>query len=488
MPGPVGTRLDGSLPRDEPNSAPWLIAFAILLVSAAVAPLGPWLVDMDPYHAVLAVTHASVCAVGAAVAVHQRFRPVLLVASVFPYCWLVVPSVYQISHGLAAWGDPGVTLDFSATLRAQLVLGLGQAFLLVGYLTVVRPRRESEAREWSVAADSRRRILVIASLMTAATLVLIPFVVAQVGGVSALFTSRAELNQSLAASGVQQGDQATRALIKTVPAALATSSLVLLVWLVRSSERGDPLRLRAGAVAGVTFLALLVVANPFAYSRFQVLAAFGPVALAVLRPRTRGTALTWLVGLCTAFLLAYPAASYFRLGTDTGASGPLLASKDYDGFQQAINTVTFVDQEGISYLMHLVSGLLFFIPRAIWTAKARPSAFEVAAERGYTFQNLSMPFPSEAYLDGGWIAVVLVMALLGLLFGLLDRAWVEQSRFAVVATYLALAQVGLWRGPFGSLAPVFGFALGLLVFTVLTTGRSSGGDLSQGERQVAEVA
>ena len=113
-----------------------------------------------------------------------------------------------------------------------------------------------------------------------------------------------------------------------------------------------------------------------------------------------------------------------------------------------------------------MSGALFFIPRSIWTAKAVPSTFPVAEDRGYVFQNLSEPAPAEAYLDLGWPGVVVVLALLGVAFAALDRAWLAQSRASVVTAYLAVAQVGLWRGPFGSLAPVFGFTVALLLLAV----------------------
>ncbi len=226
------------------------------------------------------------------------------------------------------------------------------------------------------------------------------------------------------------------------------------------------MRLRAGTVAIVTTLLLFVVANPFVYSRYIVLAAFGTVAMTFFWPRGRKAALVWLLGLLMAFLLVYPAADLFRSQSSSSSNGPMLASKDFDGFQQTINTVTYVDTHGIANGSHLISGMLFFIPRAVWTSKAVPSAFPVAEERGYRFQNLSEPAPAEAYLDLGWAGVVGVMSLLGLGFAALDRAWQARSRASVIAAYLAVAQVGLWRGPFGSLAPVFGFTIILLLLAI----------------------
>jgi len=64
-----------------------------------------------------------------------------------------------------------------------------------------------------------------------------------------------------------------------------------------------------------------------------------------------------------------------------------------------------------------------------------------------------------------------VLALLGAAWSWLDRAWILQSRVAVITVYLAVAQVGLWRGPFGSLSGVFGFTVALLALAVLVTVR-----------------
>ena len=436
----------------------------LVLCSLAVVPLLPWLVDMQGYHAVVATLHAVLCAVGAAAAIAFGLRPVLLVASVFPYCWLVVPSVYQISHELAAWGDNTVTADFSATLRAQILLAVGQAGLLTCYAVVAGLRPSRGSREWTLGERDARRLITVAAGLTLLTLVLVPFVVSSAGGIGVLFSSRGDFNQALLNQGLESSNRAGRALIKTVPAGLATSAALLAIWTFRSRPPGDKLRRGAGWVFATDLALLFVTANPFVYSRYQVLAAFGPVVLALVRSRSSRQAVVWLAVTVTAFLLAYPAAEAFRL-TDSAdrVANPTLASKDFDGFQQAINAVSYVDAEGLAHGNFLSSGLLFFVPRAVWEGKAIPSTFPVASARGYQFQDLSMPFPAEAYLDFGWAGVVVVLGLLGAVFAMLDRAWRDQSWLAVLAAYLALAQVGLWRGPFGSLAPVFGFAIGTLL-------------------------
>lgn len=474
--GQSGYPLDGDAPTADGLGR--LLAGAGLF-SAGTLPLTPWLSAMDGYHAALAVAHILVCAVGVAVALADRLRPCLLMASVFPYCWLVVPSIYQIAHQRAAWGDYGVTVDFAATLRGQLILLLGQAALVLVYVVVAWTHPPS-GEAWVPSASGRVRLLVVAAAFAATSLVLIPLVIGAAGGVGALFGTRSDFNAALQAQGLEAGDKAARALIKTVPSGLATTAVLLALWLRRHSPKGDPIGRLAGVVAVVMLPALFLLANPFVYSRYLVLVAFGTVAVALLRPTTRRAGVVWLVAALMAFLLAYPAADTFRRTQPSASAGPILATKDYDGFQQAINTVTFVDRHGIAWGHHLASGTLFFVPRAIWSDKAQPSAFKVAEDRGYRFGNLSMPLPAEAYLDLGWPGVALVLGLVGGIFARLDRAWLEQSRLAVLAAYLAIAQVGLWRGPFGSLAPVFGFTIILIVVALaLSSGRQHPGEPAQ---------
>lgn len=472
LPATRGTRTagtpgtPGTAEIDDPGAT--LAVAVVLCALAAVVPLVPMLVRIDPQHAVLAALHAVICALGAGAAVHSRLRPCLLVASVFPYCWLVVPSVYQIDHLQAAWNDPGITADFSATLRAQVVLTLGQGAFLLGYALVQR-RRPVTTRPWEIAPDRRRRMTYLAAFYLLGAILLTPLLISAAGGPGALLSSRNEVSQAVQDNGIAADAQVVGSLVKVVPSSLAISASVLALWLVPGSPRGSTSRLVAVTLSAVSFLLLLVVANPFIAPRYFVLAAFGTFALALFRPLRRGAAVGWLTLSVGALLLAYPAANYFRYGDSRSGPEPVLASPDFDGFQQMINTITFVDTHGHDWGLHLVSAVLFFVPRAVWTAKAEPSTFEIATARGYDFLDLSTPFPAESYLAFGWVGVVVILLALGVAWAYLDRAWLTQSRVAVVAAYLAIAQVGLWRGPFGSLSGVFGFTVALLVLAAFVT-------------------
>lgn len=477
---------------DSSVTVPDLAVLAMLvpgLTTAVVLPLVPWYLDMPSTHVLASLLHVLACVLGATMAVFRGLRPCLLVASTFPLCWLSIPAAYQIARTQAAWGDAGVTLDASATLRAQAVLIVGQLALLLFY-AVGSMRRERASRSAPLIGSGRRTALLLAVSMLAMTALLVPLVISAAGGVGALFSSREGFNQALVDNGFTDYASPTAALVKLVPAAFATVSTVLGLHLWRTRASGSALERRWALGVCLAGLGLLcIVANPFAFSRFVFLICFGPVVMVLLRPRSRKAAVAWLGGTLFAFLLAYPAADLLRLEENTNAevTARILASKDYDGFQQAINTVTYVDAEGISWGHHVLSAGLFFVPRELWSDKAVPASLTVAEARGYTFTNLSIPAPAEAYLNGGWPGVALLMGLLGLAMALLDRAWRADTPWSLVAAYLAMAQVGIWRGPLGSAMPVFGFALGVLIASLLLSrARSRAGGTVQATEDMSD--
>ena len=304
----------------------------------------------------------------------------------------------------------------------------------------------------------------LAGLFALGALLLVPFVTSQAGGFGALFTSRSEFNSALQAQGLEVSNNATRALIKSVPSSFATSAVVLSLWLVRTSPRGHPMRLRAGTVAIVTTLLLFVVANPFVYSRYIVLATFGTVAMTFFWPRGRKAALVWLLGLLMAFLLVYPAADLFRGQTGGGRTGRCWPAR----------TSTASNRPST--------------PSLTSTRTASPTAAISSRDCCSSSPEPSGP-PRRSPLRSRWPKVSLHLPDLseparprplsiwvGLASSASSRSSVSASPLStglavpqsgfVIAAYLAVAQVGLWRGPLGSLAPVFGFTIVLLLLAI----------------------
>jgi hypothetical protein len=307
--------------------------------------------------------------------------------------------------------------------------------------------------------------------------VLTPYAVATNGGVGSFFASRADRVDELAAAGVSVAESGGLqvALASILPAALAMVAAHLFILRIRAARaEGGWMSATLADAAGLVlaFGAVVLYANPISNTRFLSLAAFGSIALAMVRPRSRPAGRSLTVLLLVATLGVYPLSNL--LASDTGTNNPgdsplaVFASKDFDGFQQIINTFIYVHDHGHSLGSYILSAVFFVVPRSLWSGKATPASIDVAANRDYWFTNLSLPVHAEFYLEFGVIGMVLITYAMGHAWARIDHAWLHQpgSMGAWLAPVLALAQLGLIRGPLGSLSPIWLTVTVLLVVGV----------------------
>jgi hypothetical protein len=446
---------------------------AVLAVLVADLMLAPWLAQLPPAQTWILLAQSSICAAAIARASWPALRPVALIAFVFHFSWLTVAPIYQFAHGEAAWHDGGVL--YSPYAVPALLLTLLATVVMYAALLGPMPRRHSPRASDaspgapSVWADPPRRLCVA---YIAACLVLAPRAIAAVGGLAGMFESRDTRVEALRWSGLSltEAGGVGVALVGILPGALATAAAYLaLIRVINQVRRGGLTELLAvDVLILVAGLGLAVVfANPFVNTRALSVAALGSLVLVALRPRTgRGGLVTAGVALF-GMLIAYPAANAFRGRSVEYATGfEALAGQDFDGYQQVINTVSYVSDLGYAFGRYTMSGSLFFVPRSLWEGKSTPASIDVAQHRGYVFTNLSMPLHSEFYLDFGVIGMCVVLFLIALLARRCDTAWLYKpdSRLAMLAPYACLAAVSMIRGPIGSNGPVYLTNLGLIGF------------------------
>lgn len=469
----------GALPATPGRASGGDLFGTVPLTTAAITSvvLLPWLGDLPPQQAALALLHAALAAAGVARAAYPVFRPVALVTFVFTLSWLGLAPVYQLSTGKAAWRDNAVLFGPSTT-TALILLLIATAALYVGFFRRGRGVPAPLAASTSGLNPPRTVCL----LYVLACLALSPAAIASAGGVSALFSSRADRNEALLAQGIslEQVGGAEIALLGTIPGALATAATyLLLIRILAQYRKGRWKDVDAAdaALLTVAFTLTVIFANPFTNTRGLSAAALGSLVILMLQPRSRRAGLVMAVAMIIATLVAYPAANAFR-GTDevSDAQGlEFLASKDFDGFQQSINTVSFVNDLGHSAGTYTASGLLYFVPRSAWAEKERPASIDVAARRGYAFTNLSLPLHAEAYLDFGPVGMALLMFLIASAGRRCDLDWAGgvQSRAALMAPYACLATLSIIRGPIGSNGPVYLTNIGLIAIGLLLARRST---------------
>ena len=435
---------------------------AVILVLTACAP---WLLNIrSPLVGVLTGCLVVQCAHGAARAVVGGHHLMRAIFWTFNLCYLAVPAAYQVSTNQAAWGDEFIYSDATRLTETLLVLNLAFAAFGLGGANRHRLRR----RVSPTAGQRPPRGVAIPALYGTFALLLLPLVISRTGGITALVSSRSERVQRLAAAGIGQGQSGgvAVALVTILPGALALAATYLLLLLWRQRRRPATfLLVGCGAL-------LILYTNPLANTRYVSAVALVAVLLVVLQPRTTKALAVVVAALIVGLLGIYPLANAFR-SPEARVESVSLADNDFDGFQQVVNAHQYVEEQGHTLGVHVSSAALFFLPRSIWEEKARPASIPVAANRGYDFTNLSLPLPGELYLEFGVLVTGAVMFLWGRLWRRLDDEWADgtDTPWAALVPYLAIAQVGLLRGPLGSLMPVYATTLVLLFVAVRRPGR-----------------
>lgn len=174
----------------------------------------------------------------------------------------------------------------------------------------------------------------------------------------------------------------------------------------------------------ITGAALLYFVNPVSSSRYMVgtailgvLAAFGAYKTV---KRYRFIAGAALVGMITIF----PLADAFRFSKSAAveAENPIqsMVSGDFDAFGQIVNTMEYVSERGISWGGQLLGVIFVWVPRNWWPDKPIDTGTLLAEYKGYGFTNISSPMWSEMYINGGWVLLVVGMALMGFYFRVSD--------------------------------------------------------------------
>lgn len=447
---------------------PWAVPLLIMVGLASI-----WLGSQiaAPWLATLASVNVLLCGVGIVRSIGGGLRPVAAVFYVFTFGWLGVAPVIQISTGKVAWHDGVALYD---PWRVATALGLNVA-ATVAFMVGAELARNRDANRQAETGftlpHARVRPLVLAGI-TLAAVVLLPIAIQANGGLASLFTSRRELTGLRAGMGTSLADIGgpAYAMTRILPGALAVAGALLATYAIRarwtsfSQIKGSHILALA-----ISICTLILFNNPLAYSRFTAAAAFGALFLAWARPRSTRAGFLFVSFMITATLIIYPLANTFRAQDfDVKTGTEAFTSADFDGFQQVINTLNYVDNVGHSFGAQTISGVGFFVPRSLWQSKADPASFAIAENAGYTFTNLSLPIHAEFYLEFGWLGVVAGMAGLGFIAGRLDYAWLNDpgTKLAMIAPYVALATLGIVRGPIGSQIPVWGAVVLLLVLGI----------------------
>jgi hypothetical protein len=94
---------------------------------------------------------------------------------------------------------------------------------------------------------------------------------------------------------------------------------------------------------------------------------------------------------------------------------------DFDAFTMINIANEYVDKNNIMYGRQLLLPLFFYIPRSIWLNKPVGSGWLVSSWYGLSFNNVSCPLWAEAYINFGFLGVIIFLYILGRISKVVDE-------------------------------------------------------------------
>ena len=138
--------------------------------------------------------------------------------------------------------------------------------------------------------------------------------------------------------------------------------------------------------------------------------------------------------LCFGVLVVFPLLNLFRYYSDdvtfdVTSCFSQFTDMNFDAYSMMMRVIK---DDIITYGNQLLGALLFWVPRSIWPSKPIGSGFYVAEQTNLSFNNISMPFWGEGYINFGYFGVALFAIALAVFIARIDsKFWnitVKQER------------------------------------------------------------
>ncbi|MCW6008917.1 oligosaccharide repeat unit polymerase [Micromonospora sp. CPCC 205371] len=434
---------------------------AAVVGAVVVAAIGVTVVLPRPTIAgLLGLVVISVCLTALyRVTVSESFTPVAVTFWAFVAVWVGFAPLLQIKAGRLPWPDLPLHQFY---VTAQVILLCAVVAWWFGYTRAPRPAPPRTTPRFAVTIE---KAIVVTGIATVMAIACLP----QTGGLAVRFTTRDDLQAAIREAGLTGGrDLALLGLLSTLPAAASLAALLLCLLCWRNRNYAGPrARWMLLVTTGVAGALNVIYNNPLTANRFAAFSVLLAAGVALVRFDRRRWQIAFSVGMLLGLAVLYPLANLFRNDRSRGSLRVGLDAYytwDFDGFQQTVNGVYYAHVHGHTWGHHIVSALLFWVPRSIWEGKAVGAGNVVAASRGYEFQNLALPFWAEVYIEFTLVGVVVLFYFYGRLARLLDRAIsaVPAELGTALAVLFAACQIGLVRGPLGAQIPFAGTAMVVL--------------------------
>lgn len=186
----------------------------------------------------------------------------------------------------------------------------------------------------------------------------------------------------------------------------------------------------------ISFFCFIFGCFPFGLARNEMGAIYLGMIFILFNSKIRKHSSPFLIiSFVIAFSILFPAVNVFRnllLSADSFKDsissvvnnlGAVYLSEDYDAFSMLMNTITYVQNFGLTYGRQFLGVLLFFVPRSIWPTKPIGSGALVFSYLHPSFTNVSCPIFAEFYINWGFLGVVIGGFLLGGMLKYIDKVY-----------------------------------------------------------------
>lgn len=177
----------------------------------------------------------------------------------------------------------------------------------------------------------------------------------------------------------------------------------------------------------IIFIILLLTSFPTGIPRFFVGFIYIPILLTFFE-RMRNS-FSVVISIFFSIFIVFPFLNQFRY-FDTSKKLKFINEMNFlleghfDAYQ---NFMSVIKWDFITYGEQLLGAILFFIPRSVWEGKPVGSGYALAEKYGFTFNNISMPYLAEGYVNLGLVGTFLFSIILGIFMKKIDTGLLQSS-------------------------------------------------------------
>ncbi len=340
-------------------------------------------------------------------------RPISILLWIYLAYFMILPAIAQVWNNDYPW-DTRLHYDESTILISSLLVFCFCVSYTIGEFFARRnPRGEEPGSTWSLPRPAQAQASVenVTIVLICAVAISVSIYAIAGFGLNYFLLSRYEAGML---GDANPGGHVTSLadILPVIGEALVFAAFMLVAYMYLRARRmnDDRQRVLVYALALVIVPLQIVMNSPLRVARFWLFGMLIAFLLAFFPPKTRAQRFWSVIGFIAATFVLLPLANLTRAQDYGSFEMPsvteFLLAPDLDGFQSLMSLVSYTQDVGFTYGKQLLTVLLFFIPRAIWTGKGEDTGSMIADYAGYVINNISSPIVGELYIDFSIVGLV----------------------------------------------------------------------------------